>query len=63
MIQKMDRKPRPAAYKRQQSGNEVQYERGWAGQHGQRPASDEEEDYRPQKESHQPPVRVDEEED
>lgn len=26
---------------------EVEDERGWAGQHGQRPANDEERDYRP----------------
>jgi hypothetical protein len=62
MLHKMDRKPRHAAYKRQHE-NEVEAERGWAGQHGQQPATEEEENYRPQKESHKPDMSADEDGD
>lgn len=64
MTRQTDRKPRHAAYKRQHKYEfEMQDERGWAGQHGQHPVTQEEESYRPQKESNLRDGWPDEDED
>jgi hypothetical protein len=50
MARRADRKPAHAATERQQDNEfQVQDERGWAGQHGQRPANAEEKQYHPRK--------------
>jgi len=52
MTNPTDRRPKNAAYKRPHKHEfETQDERGWSGQHGQHPVTEEEERYRPQKES------------
>lgn len=64
MTHQTERRPRHAAYKRQHKYEfELEDERGWSGQHGQHPTTEEEVNYRPSKTSSMKDERPDRNDD